>query len=283
MRVLDDPKLLAQCARIKAMIEKVAHDPKYQDDYYAEEYHHWQISPPVQLSEIEEFEKQAKIELPIEYVYYLTQVGRGGAAPGTHFNGFTEYRGWDGYNRVAAQFSSVENCMLSAEDWKQRFSGSSGNAKDYYDGTITLCEMDITYVAHLIVSGPLRGRVVYLDYDRSSAPIWPKKSPNFLDWCENFYSELLAGFIDDSGQVLTWRFMWQEPGDEHSLISAFENSVEQKYCEDVLYSFCKFQRLSTKAHTFLKSIQQPEFQKAISEVLQYFSKKDIKSNGEQSE
>ena len=67
--------------------------------------------------------------------------------------------------------------------------------------------------------------------------------------------------------------MWQEPGDEHSLISAFENSVEQKYCEDVLYSFCKFQRLSTKAHTFLKSIQQPEFQKAISEVLQYFDKK----------
>ena len=59
-------------------------------------------------------------------------------------------------------------------------SGSSGNAKDYYDGTITLCEMDITYVAHLIVSGPLRGRVVYLDYDRSSAPIWPKKVQTFL-------------------------------------------------------------------------------------------------------
>ena len=278
MRELNDPKLLAQCVRIKAMIEKVAHDPKYQDDYYAEEYHHWQISPPVQLSEIEEFEKQAKIELPIEYVYYLTQVGRGGAAPGTYFIDFEEYRCWDGYSRVAAQFSSVENCMLSAEDWKQRFSSSSGNAKDYYDGTIKLCDMDITYAAHLIVSGPLYGRVVYLDYDRSSAPIWPKKCPNFLDWCENFYSELLAGFIDDS----TWRFMWQEPGDDYALISAFQNSVEYKYREDVLYSFCKFQRLTTKAHTFLKGIQQPEFQKTISEILQYFSKKDTKSGGEQS-
>lgn len=276
MRVLDDPKLLAQCMRIKAMIEKVVHDPKYQDDYYAEEYHHWQVSPPAQLSEIEKFEKQAKIDLPIEYVYYLTQVGRGGAAPGTYFQDFKAECRWDGYNRVAAQFSSVENCMLSAEDWKQRFSSSSGNAKDYYDGTITLCDMDITYVAHLIVSGPLRGRVVYLDYNRSSAPIWPKKSPNFLDWCENFYSELLAGFIDNS----TWRFMWQEPGDEYALISAFQNSVEHKYLEDIIYSFYKFPHLSVESRSFLKGIQQPEFQKAISEVLQYFDKKGEKSNGE---
>ena len=68
MQVLDDPKLLAQCARIKAMIEKVAHDPKYQDDYYAEEYHHWQIIPPVQLSEIEEFEKYTHTKKYIEEV-----------------------------------------------------------------------------------------------------------------------------------------------------------------------------------------------------------------------
>lgn len=269
MRVLDDPKLLAQCVRVKTMIERAAHEPKYQDDYYAEEYHHWQISPPVPLSEVEKFEKQAKIELPIEYVYYLTQVGRGGAAPGTYFHDFKADCCWDGYSRVAAQFSSAENCMLRADDWKQRFSSSSGSAKDYYDGTITLCAMDITYVAHLIVSGPLRGRVVYLDYDKSSAPIWPKKSPNFLDWCENFYSELLAGYIDDS----TWRFMWQEPGDDCALISAFQNTIEYQYREDVLYSFCKFPHLSVEARNFLKGIRQPEFQKAISEVLQYFDKK----------
>jgi len=131
------------------MMERVANDPKYQDDYYAEEYHHWQVSPPGHLYEIEEFERQTNVELPIEYVYYLTQVGRGGAAPGTYF-------------------------------------------EDFY--------------AHLIVSGPLHGRVVYLDYNRDLPPIWPKGSPKFLE-----------------------------------------------------------------------SIQQPEYQKAISEVLQYFTQKSVKS------
>ncbi len=273
MRKLNDTALLAQCARIKSMIERVANDPKYQDDYYAEEYHHWQVSPPAHLYEIEEFERQTNIELPIEYVYYLTQVGRGGAAPGTYFEDFYANCSSDHYSRIASQFSSAENRMLGPDDWKQRFSNTSGNTKDYYDGTLSLCAMDLTYAAHLIVSGPLHGRVVYLDYNRDLPPIWPKGSPNFLDWCENFYFELLAGFISDG----TWNFMWQEPGDDYALMSAFENSVEPKYREEVLYSFCKFPRLSTEAHIFLESIQQPEFQKAISEVLQYFTQKSVKS------
>ena len=62
MRKLNDPKRIAQCARIKDMIREVAADPAHKDDYYAKLYHHWKLSPTVPLSKIEAFEKRAGID-----------------------------------------------------------------------------------------------------------------------------------------------------------------------------------------------------------------------------
>lgn len=266
MYQLNDSALLAQCARIKTMIEETARNPEYQEDYYARSYHHWQLNPPVQLSEIEKFEEKAGIELPIEYVYYLTQVGSGGACPGTFFSAFkSERKSYDGLNRVSEQLSRI----MSEKEWEQEF-----GEHDYpEDGTLYLCGMDLTFIAYLIVTGPLRGRVVYLDYDGDMAPMWPKNSPDFLTWCENYYSELLAGYNINP----TWKFMWQEPGDTNALIHAFNNQKDKKYQKEVLYSFCKFQKLTKEAACFLKSIEHPEFQKIAAEVLKYFEDKESTS------
>ena len=35
MHKLNDPKLLAQCERIKNMVAQIEQNPKYQNDYYA--------------------------------------------------------------------------------------------------------------------------------------------------------------------------------------------------------------------------------------------------------
>ena len=236
MYELNDPVLLEQCIRIKTMIEKVAQNPEYRENYYAKLYHHWELSPPVQPWEIEEFENKSGVQLPIEYVYYLTQVGRGGAAPGTFFRDFDA-------NEKYEEHDVPEN------------------------GTICLCAMDLTFVAYLIVTGPMRGRVVYLDYDGDDPPMWPKGSPDFLTWCENFYSELLAGY--DIRPI--WKFMWQEPGDDSALICAFQNAEDIEYQKEVLYSFCKFKKLSKKAQQFLESIQEPELHEEAAKVLKNFN------------
>lgn len=264
MYKLNVPALLAQCTRIKTMIEKIAHDPKYKENYYARSYHHWQLSPPVQLSEILKFEERTGVELPIEYVYYLTQVGSGGTSPGTFFSDFkSEWRSYDGLDLVSEQLCLV----MSEEEWEQKF-----GEHDYPEnGTIYLCGMDLTYVAYLIVTGPLRGRVVYLDYEGDYAPMWPKGCPDFLTWCENFYSELPAGYDIHP----TWKFMWQEPGDTDALIRAFNDQKDRKYQKEVLYSFRKFQRLSKEAYCFLKNIQHPEFEEVAAEIIEYFDYKEL--------
>ncbi len=263
MHKLNNPTLLAQCARIKTMIEKVSQIPEYQENYYAKLYHHWKLSPPAQLWEIEEFEKKIGVELPIEYVYYLTQVGRGGASPGT---GFFDFPKQNYEPDCITGVSEKLSCALSEEDWCTLY--------DFHNhieepGTICLCAMDLTFEAYLIVTGPNRGRIVYLDYDGDCAPMWPKSSPDFLTWCENFFSELLAGY----NIMPTWKFMWQEPGDETALIDSFQKAEDTQYQREVLYSFCKFKSLSKKTLQFLENVQSLELQEEVADVLQHFQKK----------
>lgn len=260
MYKFDDPVLLEKCARIKEMIGRAAADPKRQKDYYAQD-HHWQLSSPTELSEIEAFEKNAGVELPIEYVYYLTQVGGGGASPGTGFRNFDSSWGTDEeINKESRQLSYP----MTSEEWERLF--EDDDLDDYYYGTIALCGMDLTYNAYLVVTGPMRGKVVYLSYGSDLAPIWPKGFPDFLTWCESFFTELLSGY-DISP---TWRFMWQMPGNEEELINAFKNSSDKSYCKDVLYSFCKFTKLSQRTCEFMESISDPEFQDIIKEVSMRF-------------
>lgn len=262
MHELNDPKRIAQCARIRDMIRQVAADPAHEDDYYAESYHHWKLSPTVPLSEIEAFEKRAGIELPDSYVYYLTQVGGGGASPGTGFSDFkSEWESYDGLQDVSEQLTRV---MTEAE-WKERY----GEHEYEEPGTIGLCGMDITYVAFLIVNGPMRGHVVYLDYDGNCAPMWPKGSSDFLDWNENFYSELLAGYDIDP----TWKFMWQAPGNTKVMVRTFMGTKDLKAKKEIIWSFQKFKTLPRAAEPFFADIQDPELQKCVEDVRTYFKKK----------
>ena len=263
MHDLTNPVLLAQCAKIKAMVEEVSRIPARQKDYYAEN-HHWKLSPPASIEENEAFEKKAGIELPIEYVYFLTQVGRGGACPGTCFFDFPEKNyEWDKIAGVSEKLSVI----LPEEEWGKRYEYHENYEEP---GVICLCGMDLTFEAYLIVTGPNRGRVVYLDYDGDMPPMWPKGSPDFLTWYENFFCELLA----DYKIYPTWKFMWQEPGEESDLIRALKEAEDLQYQKEVLGSFYKFKKLSDTTPQFLQSIKEPAALQEIAEdVLQYFSSK----------
>lgn len=265
MHKLDDPKLLEQCRRIKSMIAQVAQDSKHHDDYQAKQYHHWKLSPPVKLAEIEQFEQYTGVTLPTEYVYYLTQVGRGGACPGTIIHDFNAEIGKKEDTLKLVPESLCE--VMTEEEWKEKFA-DEGFCED---GAKHICDMDSTYLAYLIISGPLAGRMVYLDYT-GCAPMWPKGCPDFLTWCEEFYSELLAGYDINP----TWKFMWMQHGDVADLINAFENEPIIENKKDILLSFSKFSTLSQESLDFFKSITDSEFQETIETIMKYFEEKSKK-------
>ena len=255
MRELNDKKLLTQCRRIKEMMVRVAQDPAYQESHYAK--YPWKCSPALPLEEIQRFEKEAGIELPIEYVYYLTQVGSC-----TRLSDFSTLE----YDPEAIQQVSEQLAReMSTAEWEVLY-GREGHMGRDEPGTLCLCGMDLTLEAYLIVNGPNRGRVVYLDWDGDCAPVWPKGSPDFLTWCEKFHSELLAGYNISS----IWRFMWQEPGDEAALIRAYGTARDGEYPQEVLNSFYTFQKLSEETRLFLEDC--PDCPGLAKEILAAFGR-----------
>ena len=250
-------------------------------DQFAER-HHYQLNPTVSLDEIDAVEQEHGVELPEGLVYWLNQVGNGGAGPGTGFGssilpvkeppGTVHGPLWKPRPWIVNQASEQLCETMTAQEWEARFSRDDEYQLDPWersdprsrnDGTLDLCGMDITYIAHLVVVGPERGKVVYLDYDYDLAPMWPKGSAWFLDWCENWFSELASGY----DIYPTWKFMWQQPGDENALIHAYHSAPNEAYRKEVLWSFRKFPSLPEDALCFLRGISDPEQQEFLENLL----------------
>ena len=282
---LDNAKLLAQCERIKVLISQ-ASQTTIGKNMYGAHYHNYILKPPAPLKEIRDLEKKHNVSLPEEYVYFLNQVGSSGAGPG---NGFIH-----DYKRIVFEEHPLEwintpseqlETILTDEEWDKRFGegwyiqqtmGMTKEEEDFfwnernkdekyiprYAGTICLTATDTTFQVHLIVTGKYRGKIVYMDWDGDCPPIWAKGCDNFLDWCENWFKEIVAGYTIRAGS-----FMYNEIGSEEELIDCFNQSDDTKYKTQVIYSFLKFPSLSDTAIDFLKN-QQDKFEKAVTYVLE---------------
>ncbi len=278
---LDNPELRAQCQRIKDLIAETARvRAGLENDCFAGRYH-YQPNPTVSLEEIDAVEREHGVELPESLVYWLHLIGNGGVGPGEGFGksilpikeppGTRHGPLWKPRPWIVNKASEQLCEAMTEEEWKARFPRpwEMDDPRSRDDGTFAIAAMDLTYIAHLIVAGPERGKIVYLDYDYDCPPMWPKGSAYFLDWCENWFSELASGY----DIYPTWKFMWQQPGDADSLIRAYQTAPNQKYRTEVLWSFQKFPTLSKETIQFLKGISEPEYQEFIEDLLK-------KHNGE---
>ncbi len=279
---LDNRKLLAQCQRIKNLIEETAQVRSGLEKDPFQRTHHYQLNPTVSLEEIDAVEQEHGIEFPEGLVYWLNQVGNGGAGPGEGFGdsilpkkeppGTVHGPLWKPRPWIVNKASEQLCETMSDEEWEERFSRANEMQLDPWersdrrsrdDGTFVISAMDITYLAHVIVVGPERGKVVYMDYDYDCPPMWPKGSAWFLDWCENWFFELASGY----DIYPTWKFMWQQPGNQKALIDAYLNAPNKKYRDEVLWSFPKFPTLSADSKQFLRGISEPEYQEFLEKIL----------------
>ncbi|UQN10764.1 HEAT repeat domain-containing protein (plasmid) [Deinococcus sp. QL22] len=75
--------------------------------------------------------------------------------------------------------------------------GLDEDTEAVYDGALTLLTQGCTYDVLLMVSGPDRGRIVYVDWNMEHAPFF-SQFPDFLTWYETWLRETLAGY------TMTW-------------------------------------------------------------------------------
>ncbi|WP_437763851.1 HEAT repeat domain-containing protein [Sorangium sp. So ce281] len=157
--------------------------------------HRFELKPPATEAEVAAFEAARRARLPEDYRAFLLHVGHGGAGP---FYGLLTLAQCD-----EARYEAIDDldaaCPLHpdtlppGEDWLDVLLPGEDEAMDRaLRGTLSLGMQGCSYFSQLVVTGPARGRVVYIDLD-GGRPYFPENE-GFLDWYERWLDELLAGY-----------------------------------------------------------------------------------------
>jgi HEAT repeat protein len=161
---------------------------------FGSESHRFEPKPPASEAEVGAFEAAHRVRLPAAYRAFLLHVGHGGPGP---FYGLMTLEQW-GHARYEAIDDLDAECPLdpdtlpAGKDWLEALMPGEDEAMDRaLRGTLSLNTQGCSYYSQLVVTGPARGRVVYIDLD-GGRPYFPEHD-DFLGWYERWLDELLAG------------------------------------------------------------------------------------------
>ena len=197
--------------------------------------HKYQWNPPAALADVEAFEREIGVTLPEGYRDFLLQVGDGGAGPFYGLFSLKQVRGWLGWPLEPEKppilrpgMSEVET--HEGENWKR--------------GCIPIESEGDTYFTCLMVSGPDRGRVVYIEYEGSW--VFFPREPDFLSWYTRWLRDTANGYR---------RFGWfatDLDGDEESLCQHYQCAETEAEQWIAVTSMQKFPSLSSKSKELIR-------------------------------
>ena len=202
--------------------------------------HKYQWNPPASLKEIEEFEQETGISLPDGYRNFLLQAGNGGAGPFYGLFSLEQVKGW-----LSWQVEPGETPYLVPGIDPDSLKNLGDRDHDWRRGCIPIESQGDTYFTYLLVAGPDRGRVVYIEYERSW--IFFPREPDFLSWYIRWLREVAAGY--DMG----W-FGIALDGDEETLQKYYLQADTEEERLLAVSSMDKFPALSDTSKHFIRRI-----------------------------
>ena len=202
--------------------------------------HKYQWNAPAALKEIEEFEQETGISLPDGYRNFLLQAGNGGAGPFYGLFSLEQVKGW-----LSWQVEPGETPYLALGTDPDSLKDLGDRDHDWRRGCIPIESQGDTYFTYLLVAGPDRGRVVYIEYERSW--IFFPREPDFLSWYIRWLREAAAGY--DMG----W-FGIALDGDEETLQKYYLQADTEEERLLAVSSMDKFPALSDTSKHFIRRI-----------------------------
>ncbi|MCH5583800.1 SMI1/KNR4 family protein [Shimazuella sp. AN120528] len=233
-----------QLERVKQKLT-LARDADLNFQVFGSSDHQYQVNQPIPKKEIEKFERSNNIKLPEEFRLFLTEIGNGGAGP---------YYGIIKINPDRSLFYLSQPCKvkrnMSDQEWTELMDKEAdGDSEEtIFTGMLNIGTQGCTYEMMLVLNGPYRGRIVYIDLDLTKPPFFTYES-NFLDWYERWLNEVIKGY------QISW-FGMNMDGDEQELIHQFELSKDEERKEQVLQSMHKFPSLSAETIHFIEQQSQ---------------------------
>ena len=239
---------------IRKQIQKAANkDPEYK--VFGAQKHKYQLNPVTTIEKIRQFEQKYSLKLPEEYVFFLTQVGNGGAGP---YYGLYSLEEVEKYNMDYQQEPEVEaliDVSLSREKWNKAVCEMEDSDEKYDEilrriaaGILVIGTQGCTYDNLLMCRGSESGKMVYIDWNlEEDAPPF-LTGMSFLDWYEGYFKEIAEG-----NQVTSYGYRML--GTESELWKAYARTEEVQEKRKILLSFYRFGKLSRKNMHFLSKLE----------------------------
>lgn len=204
--------------------------------------HQMKLKAPWPEAKVARFEAARGIVLPPTYRAFLTTIAKAGAGPyyglyppKKRWAEFLEWIADDVPGDWLARPSPLQPGPNPLPDWPEDDDVPAA-ALDMYRGVLTLGTRGCTYMMGLIVSGPSRGRVVYVDADQHEPP-YVVRDADFLAWYARWLDEQLADYADG------W-FGYGPAGDEAELRRIIEETDDATMRGEALSNLRKLPALS---------------------------------------
>lgn len=200
-----------QLSRIK---EKLANIEQYDEDFvvFGADSHEYTVGASVNLQEVTTFEQKCGIKLPEAYVAFVTQIGNGnttenaymGSAAGPYYGIYPLGDGLEDLNAGDVKRYLSYPCLLDPDmtdkTWTTLTQAMydeelSDEAYDaivgpLFGGLLPIGTQGCAITTCLILNGPHKGRIVYLNDDYKPAFAY---EADFLAWYERWLDEIIAG------------------------------------------------------------------------------------------
>lgn len=185
---------------IEELLEKAKKaDPNYQ--VFGSDWHKYQLNPPVSMGEVLKLEEDFKIKLPPDYVYFLTQIGNGGAGPYYGLYSLDELRKKQYCTQQDHTLPPLIDVSLSREMWNELMEQMDTDDEIFVEiekrvnaGVFVIGTQGCTYDNLLMCRGSESGKIVYIDWNLESdyPPVLTRMS--FWEWYIGFFEDIIAGY-----------------------------------------------------------------------------------------
>lgn len=264
-------------AYILELLEK-AKKADFEFKVFGADKHRYKLNPTVSMGEVLKWEEDFNIKLPDDYVYFLTQIGNGGAGPYYGLYSLDELRQQQYYKRQDNKQNPIIDASLSKEKWNELMEQLDSADDDMYEeieqyintGVVIIGTQGCTYDNLLMCNGSETGKIVYIDWNLEGEypPFLTRMS--FFEWYIGFFEDIIAEYSVCS-------YGYNKRGTQQDLQQDYSKSyrLEDKLIN--LQGFLRFDTLAVETLDFLYNIHDVEVDSARLAILLKF-KADLGMN-----
>lgn len=222
--------------------------------------HQYKLNPVLPLEEVQAYQEKYHVELPSEYVFFITEVGNGGAGP--YYGIYPLNIDKPGIENVGAPFITSH---LTENQWVGKLQPICGEDKEncsdelyeqieaeIQQGTYAVSTQGCTYESIAVASGPEANRIFYIDIGWNYENVPYDTGMTFLEWYENFFLEIISGNRMDSYGTRIIKT-------EQELIEEFGRTDDLEQRQSLLDSFVRFLAPKPETIQFFHDLSEDTF------------------------